>query len=112
MKHCPDCAVAPGHLHQEGCDVEQCPMCGGQFLSCWCQTLTRPRIPWSGEWPGQAECREFGWYALFSPTDGWVRCGADAPGAMPDLNRLHIEARWDADQQRFVLPPAPTVSAA
>lgn len=60
-------------------------------------------MPWTGEWPGVAECREFGWYALLSPSDGWVRCGADQPDSTEDLNRLYIEARWDQEEQRFVL---------
>lgn len=103
MGKCPDCGVEPGQAHLEGCDVERCPTCGGQYISCG---HTAPhRLPWSGEWPGVAECREFGWYALFSPSDGWVRCGADQSGAHPDLNRLHTDATWDRQAKRFVLRP-------
>jgi hypothetical protein len=33
---CGDCAVIAGEYHVPGCDLEQCPSCAGQLLSCRC----------------------------------------------------------------------------
>ena len=34
---CPDCGVAKGKYHIDGCDWEDCPRCGLQFISCDCE---------------------------------------------------------------------------
>ena len=33
---CHDCACAEGERHLPGCDMERCPLCGGQAISCDC----------------------------------------------------------------------------
>ena len=33
---CDDCRVLKGEFHVPSCDGEECPVCGGQMLSCDC----------------------------------------------------------------------------
>lgn len=35
---CGDCGIQmkAGNVHHYGCDIERCPICGGQLISCDC----------------------------------------------------------------------------
>ena len=33
---CHDCNIQVGGFHHPGCDMEQCPRCGGQLITCGC----------------------------------------------------------------------------
>ncbi len=44
---CHDCFAVLGQYHCFGCDVEQCPRCSGQSLSCNCQLLKDIHIQFS-----------------------------------------------------------------
>lgn len=36
---CHDCNIKKGGVHHPGCDMEKCPRCGGQLISCDCQAF-------------------------------------------------------------------------
>ena len=33
---CGDCGCHQGYYHHPGCDIERCPACKGQLISCGC----------------------------------------------------------------------------
>jgi hypothetical protein len=35
-ERCGDCHALEGEYHELGCDLERCPFCGGQLISCEC----------------------------------------------------------------------------
>jgi hypothetical protein len=98
--------------HQDGCDVARCLRSGGQRVLCPAQGTDFHdcgREVWTGWWPGEWECREWGWFSRWVPPEEyqvhgrWERCGADHPGASEDLNRLHTHAHWDPVAGRWQL---------
>jgi hypothetical protein len=110
LEMCHDCAVSPGEKHKDGCDVARCLECGFQRISCEHEEsdLGWGEI-WTGEWPGELECREFGlWVKNWDDRNpGWVKTTAEDPVAIEDLNALHELAatgmvRWNG--RRWVKP--------
>ena len=39
---CHDCSVQFGGTHHPGCDMERCPKCHGQLISCGCLDEDKP----------------------------------------------------------------------
>lgn len=39
-ERCHDCNTLAGSFHHTGCDLEECPVCHGQFISCSCTGLS------------------------------------------------------------------------
>ena len=50
---CHDCNVAPGGYHHPGCDMERCPRCGGQLISCDCEPLNPDPVTGGGNGNGR-----------------------------------------------------------
>lgn len=101
MKSCADCGVTPGRPHDDGCDVARCLVTGLQRLACG-ESHDCGQQVWTGRWPGDAECEEFGWQAVFEHGRSWVCCTRNTPGAVRDLNRLYDQAVRDSVRQRWV----------
>jgi len=95
---CPDCACEQGNSHKGGCDIECCPECGGQRLTCG-HITDLPDLPWTGEFPGIAEAREFGLFCYWDKH--WLVCSADHPQAQPDLNSLYSLCTWDKESRTW-----------
>jgi hypothetical protein len=120
---CPDCGAPVNAPHTDGCDVARCLHDGGQRLmheiAGGSPTVVEidgeliigtvyyghdcGRDVWTGLWPGEAECAEFGWWVQDRCDEGlgFVPCAPDAPGATQDLNRLYRDARWDRAAGRW-----------
>ena len=103
VTNCPCCDTKVDRLHQKGCKLERCPFCGDQTLFCRCEPPPdADRLPWVGTFPGEVECRENDWWGRLVPGTGWVRCGADEPGAGPDFARFSAEYRWNREQRKDI----------
>lgn len=78
---CPDCDAIPGNYHECGCDVERCPNCGGQLISCSCEEpKNTERIKWMGYWH----------FIPFCDREGIT------------LNDLYMNYNWNKKEQKWI----------
>lgn len=75
---CHDCGAKEGEIHRWNCDMEECPKCGGQLISCSCE-LTQKQAEKIGRVP----------YIVYPNL--CARCG----GLWPDMFRVS-DAEWKA----------------
>jgi hypothetical protein len=49
---CGDCRVLPGRVHHHGCDIEECPRCHRQGITCGCVWRGEEHLAddWDEEW--------------------------------------------------------------
>lgn len=121
LRNCGDCGVKSGEIHQDGCDVERCCLCGGQAISCHCvyqingvedpgevtQEMRRKheeeeakyggRLPWTGLWPNTAECHALGLFCYWGDpkTKEPIKMEVGVPGAWISCEKDHPEAGED-----------------
>lgn len=43
-RSCHDCGATKGQFHHPGCDMEECPECHGQAISCACYSEKWPTV--------------------------------------------------------------------
>lgn len=48
-ERCNDCGALYGHYHHYGCDVEKCPFCGHQLITCDCPVENLVKAKRKGE---------------------------------------------------------------
>jgi len=105
-KRCPEpsCRAKIGERHSQTCDLERCPYCGLQALHCE-HAGTVPeddRIPWSGKFPDEEACEQFGLYAVMVPGQGWRPCEPGTEGCVHDLNTLYTKYQWNRKKKKWV----------
>ncbi len=114
VERCPDpeCNVKLGEQHRRDCTQTLCLTDGIQRIL----HLTEPpsgdhdcgQAVWIGYPNGAIEAVAQGWFvrpAAAGPDGaGWVPCGQDEPGAVPDLDAVLRAGRWNRARQIFELP--------
>lgn len=98
---CTGCGIKVGKRHLDGCDHARCAKHGSQLLMepKKCKKANR----YNGFWAGELEAIELGWFVRWGPP--WIPCEPDNIVAVPDLNKIMKECKWNSKLERFVPRP-------
>ena len=113
-QRCHDCDCLEGEIHKLGCDMETCPFCGGQLLSCDCcytqlgyeidETKSYNGLPKEVYMHGLLDEEEWKWYEIL------VKKGRIPFVVVPVLCRLCGEQYPDffmvseKEWQKYIIP--------
>jgi len=80
---CHDCGAKPGEEHRCGCDVEHCPYCGGQRITCDCgkQSDDVSGI-WTGNWDEYPSWKKIPLIKSYTLND---------PSSIPNMVRFRVK---------------------
>ena len=71
---CHDCGIKNhgGHIHHYGCDIERCPKCKGQLLSCNCKHRQIAQTKPSSNLKSQIKSSGISTTATWGSTGSWA----------------------------------------
>ena len=74
-----------------------------EMSEAWEEVLKPHLLKWDGTWPGERECRKYGFWTKWVDGKGWVKCDEDDPEATVGLNELASRSAWDKKRREYVV---------
>lgn len=98
LRNCGGCGAKPGELHEHGCDVERCALCGGQAMCCECIYTANGMENLEEEHPdifenGPTDDMYPALDALVEKQGGRLRWTGEFPGCM-ECREFDLWCRW------------------